>query len=366
MTSINMQQCFVRNEQLKHYPKVSIASIPSRLLLMISSTSNIYGKCLFGLIMFLPNLYYFYYFLHTSLDAIFSGKLKNFLRFLHGNWIFIVYYFRYNHELVKQINDHWNALQIDFDYETRKYFWTRKAIYRRLTNALYIFLIIFRYGYEFYIWNDRHGIMFYFLLLIWTPIGFVKHFCESCILLDLLTLAETAVRFNLIQLKKLLKKSTKDGKSLNTNAIENIRHKYLSSCRLVEKIDEIISPHLLLMFVDSLISACDLCYNLLYTEQSQVHKCYQIIFNSVILITILVSTVLGIKIHEKSQQSLAIVYKLSLKTNSMRLLSEILLFLNQSEIGFTLGGVFMLTTSSLSTLFSILTTIVFALPTFAK
>uniref|UniRef100_T1KJF0 Gustatory receptor n=1 Tax=Tetranychus urticae TaxID=32264 RepID=T1KJF0_TETUR len=378
MASINMQQCFVRNEELKHYPKISIDSIFSRMQLIISSTSNIYGKCLFVIIMLILNLVHCRALLFISLDSIFSIKLGAFFFVLIANWLPIVFHLRYNHKLVKQIEDHWNGLQIDYDYETRKYFWTRKAIYRWLVYFSYIFLYIFKYSYSLYTLSDKdtsklssevvlkQNIIFYFLLLICTPITLFIHCCQSCIHIDLPILAQTAVQYNLIKLKKLLKESGKDEKSLNINAIQNIRYRYLLSCRLVDKINEIMSPALFFMFTYFLANACNLSYSLIYYEQNHLTKWYNIFMTSFILISLLVYTHANIKIHEKSQESLAIVYKLSLKTNSMRLLNEISLFLNHNEIGFTFGGMFMLTTSSLSKLLSILTTIIVALPTFAK
>uniref|UniRef100_T1KJF3 Gustatory receptor n=1 Tax=Tetranychus urticae TaxID=32264 RepID=T1KJF3_TETUR len=363
MTSINMQQCFVRNEQLKHYPKVSIDSIQSRYLLMISSTSNIYGKCLFVFIMFIINLVHCRALLFISLDSMFSVKFGTFLFVLVVNVNPILFYYRYNHKLVKQIENHWNGLQIDYDYETRKYFWTRKVIYRWLVYSSYILLYIFKYCYLIYTLSDQDtskqsigNVIFPFLLLILALITIFIHFCHSCIHWDLSLLAQTAVQFNLIKLKKLLNESRKDQKSLNVDAIQSIRHKYLLICRLVYKIDEIMSPSLFAMFTHFLAYACNLSYSLIYNEENQLTKWYNVILTSFILIISLVSTYVNVRIHEKSLESLAIVYKLSLRTDSIRILNEILLFLNHNEIGFTFGGMFMLTLSSLSTLFSILTT----------
>uniref|UniRef100_T1L6B3 Gustatory receptor n=1 Tax=Tetranychus urticae TaxID=32264 RepID=T1L6B3_TETUR len=364
MPSINMQQCFVRNEELKHYPKVSIESIPSKFQLFISSTSNIYGKCLFVLIMLVINLFYCRELL--SLDAVFSFKLSAFIQLLYGNCLYMVFYFRYNRNLVKQINDHWNSLQIDYDYETRKYFWTHTAIYRRLLYVLYTLFFIISCFHPIFLYNGQHNIVIYFYLLVCSPLSLFNRICWNCIYFGLIHLAQTAVEFNLVKLKKMLHESRKDEKSLNINAIKNIRHKYLLSCRLVDKINEIVSPLQFLIFTNLIANACQLSYSLLYNEQNELDKLLGNIQMGSILMHILLYTHLTVKVHKKSQESLAFVYKLSLKTNSMRLLNEISLFLNHNEIGFTFGGMFLLTTSSLSTLFSILTTIIIALPTFAK
>uniref|UniRef100_T1L6B4 Gustatory receptor n=1 Tax=Tetranychus urticae TaxID=32264 RepID=T1L6B4_TETUR len=373
MPSINMQQCFVRNEQLKNYPKVSIDSIPSKFQLIISSTSNIYGKCLFVFIMFILNLVNCRALLFISLDSMFSAKFGALLFVLIANWMPIVFYFRYNHKLVEQIEDHWNALQIDYDYETRKYFWTHTAIYRWLVYVMYILLFTFHYCYSIYTLSDKHTSkhpigngLFYFLLLILALIISSVHFCQTCIHMDLPMLAQSAVQFNLIALKKLLNEATKDAKSLNITAIQNIRRQHLLICRLVDKIDEIMGPSLLLMCTHFLANACHLAYALIYNEQNQLTKWYNVILTSFILITNMIYIHANVKIHEKSLELVAIVYKLSLKTDSIRVLNEITLFLNHNEIGFTFGGMFLLTTSSLSTLFSILITIIIALPSFAR
>uniref|UniRef100_T1KJ72 Gustatory receptor n=1 Tax=Tetranychus urticae TaxID=32264 RepID=T1KJ72_TETUR len=372
MTSINMQQCFVRNEELKHYPKVSIDSIQSKFQLMISSTSHIYGKCLFVLIMFLFNLYYFRELLYFSLDAIFSFTFESFIRLLYGNGIDMVFYFKYNHKLMKTIDDDWNGLQIDFDYETRKYFWTHKAKCRRLINVVSIFYLIITCFYPISLYNTQQRIklvqhiIYYFCLLVCFPLYQYKRFCHCCIYVDLILLAQTAVQFNLIKLQKLLNETRKDEKSLNINVIENARNKYLLSCRLIDKMNDIMSPCLFFIFTNFAVNAGHLFYNLLYTKEDEAGKLITNFQLSCSLTLVLLYTHLSLKIHEKSLESLATVYKLSLKTNSIRLLNEISLFLNHNEIGFTFGGMFMLTTSSLSTLFSIIVTIVFALPTFAR
>uniref|UniRef100_T1KJF1 Gustatory receptor n=1 Tax=Tetranychus urticae TaxID=32264 RepID=T1KJF1_TETUR len=379
MPSINMQQCFARNEKLKHYPKVSIDSIPSKFQLMISSTSNIFGKCLFVFIMLIMNFVHCRHLLHISLDSVFTVKIRGLTHFLKDNWLPIIFYLRYNHNLMRQIDDHWNRLQIDYDYETRKYFWTRKAFNRWILNVLVIlsFIISYCYGfYKMYYYTDgdkltselnfkQNSISITIVWLFGSILYFV-HFCKLCIYIDLVILAQTAVQFNLIKLKKLLNESTKDGKSLNINDIQNIRHKYLLSCRLVDKIDEIISLDLLFKFTDFVINSFDLSYTLLYTEQNRWDKCNKIIHHTIGLIYTVFYTHATLKIHDQSLESLAIVYKLSLKTNSIRLLNEISLFFNHNEIGFTFGGMFMLTTSSLSTLFSMLVTIVFASPSFVS
>uniref|UniRef100_T1KJE7 Gustatory receptor n=1 Tax=Tetranychus urticae TaxID=32264 RepID=T1KJE7_TETUR len=373
MTSINMQQCFVRNEQLKHYPKVSIDSISSRFQLIVSSTSNIYGKCLFVLTIFSSTLVHCHDLLYSSMDLSLSGQLfKTFLYVLLEIVMFSAFYFNYNHRLLKQINDHWNALQIDYDYETRKYFWTHKAIYRWLTYAL---LSIIYISFHFHLWNDNDMIkykskfaftIFCFEWFICAPMHYFHHFCMTCINMDLPILAQTAVQFNLIKLKKLLQKSAKAKKSLNIKDIQNIRHKYLLTYYLVDEINQIMSPLLLCRFGFFLLIAYHSSYDLFYAEQDQSNKGLLFITSSLVLIAVLLYTHSSIKIHEKSLETLAIVYKLSLKTDSLRILNEISLFLNHSEIGFSFGGMFMLTTSSLSTLFSILITVIIALPSFSS
>uniref|UniRef100_A0A158P5F2 Gustatory receptor n=1 Tax=Tetranychus urticae TaxID=32264 RepID=A0A158P5F2_TETUR len=372
MPSISMQQFFVRNEELKPYPKVSIDSIQSRYLLMISSTSNIYGKCFFVLTIISSNLLHCRYLLYNFMDPSLSIQFKTFLYVFLEIAMFSSFYFNYNHNLLKQIEEHWNGLQIDYDYETRKYFWTHKAIYRRLTYAM---LLILNISYQFHLWNDNYmikykgklaSVIFYLVFIICGPIHYFNHFCKTCINMDLPILAQTAVQFNLIKLKKLLDESAKDENSLDINDIQNIRYKYLLSCRLVDKINEIMSPLLLCRFTYFLLNAWSLSYSLLYAKQGQSYQWLSVIQSGLILTAILLYTHSSIKIHEKSLELLATVYKLSLKTNSMALLNEISLFLKHEEIGFTFGGIFMLTTSSLSTLFSILITVMIALPSFSR
>uniref|UniRef100_T1KJ78 Gustatory receptor n=1 Tax=Tetranychus urticae TaxID=32264 RepID=T1KJ78_TETUR len=376
MPSINMQKCFVRNEQLKHYPKVSIDSIPSRFKLMISSTSNFYGKCLFVIMMFSLDIFAVLDLLYISFDSIYSAQLQSFHAIL-GHLPYLIFYFRYDHKLVKQIEEHWNALQIDFDYETRKYFWTYKAFYRWLTYFMYIIAIIIIYFNQSSMQMEkdkiissevvfRENIKFYYACLIIGPLAFLNFFCNCCIQMDLPILAQTAVQFNLIKLKKLLNESLKAEKSLNIDDIQNIRHKYLLSCRLVDKINEIMSPCLVLAFTHFVANGCALAYTMLYTQPNQLTSWSPVIISSFFFTTSLILTRSALKINEKSLESLAIVYKLSLKTNSIRILNEISLFLNHNEIGFTFGGMFMLTTSSLSTLYSAFITIVLAIPSFSR
>lgn len=48
--NINTHKCFIQNEKLKNYPKISFHSILSKFKLIISSTNGAFLKCTFVLI----------------------------------------------------------------------------------------------------------------------------------------------------------------------------------------------------------------------------------------------------------------------------------------------------------------------------
>uniref|UniRef100_T1KJE1 Gustatory receptor n=1 Tax=Tetranychus urticae TaxID=32264 RepID=T1KJE1_TETUR len=375
MTSINVQNN-IRNEELKNYPKMSINSIPCRFKLMISSTNGAFGKCLFLLLLLFQNSMYFNPLMKISLDSVFSIEPKSIVIFLIQNSGISFFHFNYNHNFLRQIDDYWNELQIDFDYETRKYFWTQMAIGRSFTIILYIIIFTLNYSYLFYAWYQEKtysskdfsldDVFNYVFHIIFGPVAYYNFYCQSCVLIDLLILAQTALQFNAIKLKKLYKESVKDDKILNIDVIADLRKKYLSTHRLVDKINEIMSPSLFLIFMLFVSNSCDLFYALIFLEHHLLIKLNRTIRCVLGLILLLKIAHLAIQVYAKSQELLMTVYKTSLKTDSIRILNQITLFLNCNEIGFSFGGLFMLTTSSLSTLFSILTTIVIAIPSFNK
>uniref|UniRef100_T1L2U2 Gustatory receptor n=1 Tax=Tetranychus urticae TaxID=32264 RepID=T1L2U2_TETUR len=378
MTSINRHQCFLKNEDLKNYPKISINSIPSRYKLMISSTNGALGKCLFILIALVLNMKYLNFILAISSDPGLSVLSKSAVCYaLIDNIYFIFLHFNYNHEFFGQIEDYWNELQINFDYETRKYFWTQQAISRLFTLVTYTSYIAFNYIDSFYGWYTEtannsskdsfiEDVFHYVLQIIVGPVSYFNKFCQTCIFNDILILAQTALLFSVIKLKKLYIGSVRGKKILNIDVITDLRHKYLSTHRLVEKINEIMSPCLLIMFIHFTLWVIHLSYALLFLDVHQLIKFKRIIQCVIMLMILVFMASLAIRVHIKSQELLMTVYKLSLKTDSIRILSEMTLFLNYNEIGLSFGGLFMLTTSSLSTLFSILTTIVIAIPSFNK
>ncbi|XP_025018148.1 uncharacterized protein LOC112539639 [Tetranychus urticae] len=196
------------------------------------------------------------------------------------------------------------------------------------------------------------------------PVSFANNFCQSCIFTDILILAQTALLFSVIKLKKL--GSVRGKKILNIDVITDLRQKYLSTHRLVEKINEIMSPCLLIMFIHFTLWVIHLSYVLLFLDAHQLIKFNRIMQCVIVLISLVFIASLAIRVHKKSQELLMTAYKLSLKTDSIIILKEITLFLNCNEIGFSFGGLFMLTTSSLSTLFGILTTMIIAIPSFNK
>uniref|UniRef100_T1KJE3 Gustatory receptor n=1 Tax=Tetranychus urticae TaxID=32264 RepID=T1KJE3_TETUR len=373
MTSINVQ-CNIQNGKLKNYPKVTVNSIVSKYKLVISSTGNKIAKCLFilfmlqGYILFLNELW------ESNLNSHPLSRLGIIVEDSIQYVVAIFMYLNYNHNFLRQIEHHWNELQINFDYETRKYFWTQMVIGRLFSIFTVIQITIYYISCVFYLLEHsllhdvssiEDNVIFHLVWIIFFPVVYFNTFCDFFIHIELSILAQSALQFNLIKLNKLYKESVKDNKILNIDVIQDLRQKYLSTRRLVDKINETMSLYSCSIFILFVINSCHLFYNLLYLESHRT-KWTQASMSVLFLISFSKLAHSAIQVHTTSQEILMTVYKLSLKTDSIRVLNEITLFLNCNEIGFSFGGLFMFTTSSLSTLYSILMTIVIAIPSFAS
>uniref|UniRef100_T1KJF4 Gustatory receptor n=1 Tax=Tetranychus urticae TaxID=32264 RepID=T1KJF4_TETUR len=369
MILIKVLQHWIRSDEV-NFPEITINSIASKLILKVSSTSGIVGKCLFAFAISLIHSRYLIKLPGISFDKVFTADPNTILDFSCGIFYFSLFHFKYNHIFVKQIEDVWNELQIGFDYEARKYFWTRKVIYYSVTvGTICLFIHDISYFYHNWPYSDPKRLQNqfdYWTSVMRLPIIYPYVVCNNCILYDLSITAETAIQYIDTQSKRLYKESLKDEKALNFQVIHDLRLKYLQTHRLVNKMNEFLSPYLLLSLIICIHHFIYLVYSILFVQQSGLSRICQVIsFVGFSTFTFFI-THLSSQVHVKSQQLLMTVYKLSLKTDFLKVLNEITLFVNCTEIGFSLGGICTLTSSAITTLFSILTTLIIAIPSFIK
>uniref|UniRef100_T1KIK5 Gustatory receptor n=1 Tax=Tetranychus urticae TaxID=32264 RepID=T1KIK5_TETUR len=339
-------------------------------MLNVSSTSGIVQKCFFAFTLILLQLKFLIGNRDISLNSIFTADSRLIVFFLCDICIFSLFHLKYNHTFVKKVNDLWYDLRIEHDYETRKYFWTHKVTYRLLQVTCLIFYLTFNI-FHFYKWFnsglEKLGNADLFWASITRALIFYPYLIShNFILFDLSILAETAMQNIEKHSKELYKELLSNEKVLNFEAIHNLRLKYVQIHQLVDKINEIISPCLLVYLINFICRFIHLVYLILFVQQSGLSRLYQII-GGIATFTITYFIIhLTLQVYLKSQQVILTVYKLSLKTDYLKVLNEITLFVNRNEIGFSLGGICMITSSTMTTLFSVLGTLIIAIPSFAR
>uniref|UniRef100_T1KIK2 Gustatory receptor n=1 Tax=Tetranychus urticae TaxID=32264 RepID=T1KIK2_TETUR len=370
MILIKVLKYWTRGDEPPNFPAITINSISSNLMLNVSSSSGIVEKCLFAFTMILLNLKNIVSLHSISLETVFNANVHTILYFLGRVCIFSLFYLKYTRTFVKKVEELQNELKIEFDYETRKYFWTRKVIYYSFNVGSKICLLINTMGNAYHKWPysdlERRDEVDYWIMVIRVLIIYPFFTCQDCILYDLAITARAAIEYFETQSKRIYKESLKDEKALNFQAIHDLRLKYLQTHRLVNKINEFMSPCLLvslIIYVNHFINAV---YQTLFVQQSRSEQMYRL-SSSVGAFTLTITFVhLAAQVYQQSQQLLMTVYRLSLKTDHLKVLNEISLFVNCNEIGFSLGGICMITSSTITTTLSILVTLIIAIPSFAN
>uniref|UniRef100_T1KJE2 Gustatory receptor n=1 Tax=Tetranychus urticae TaxID=32264 RepID=T1KJE2_TETUR len=375
MVFIKVLKDWILNNEPTDYPKISIYSTSSKLALSVSSTASVWGKCFCMLMFILLNLKYLFRLLDISLDSVSDLNFYLIIGASFENCLHIFFYSKYNHTFLKQIEKHWNELQIDLDNETRKYFWTRKVIYYLLYTSSIVFSFIYDIENNIRTWpysdadqSTHKSIYMKNSIHYWTK--FIRFltvypyiFLEAFILFDLLVLSQTALKYIDLQLNRLYKAS-KTNERLNINVVHDLRLKYFLTHRLVNKMNEYVSPCLLFHCIIFLNLFVYILYFGLFVQQSLVRRLYLTIGYFAMIMNLFLIIYATVNVYTKSQDVLAMVYKLSFKADYSAIKNEISLFLNYDGIGFSLGGIIMITTASISTLFSFLLTIIIAIPSF--
>uniref|UniRef100_T1KIK3 Gustatory receptor n=1 Tax=Tetranychus urticae TaxID=32264 RepID=T1KIK3_TETUR len=369
MILMKVLQYWIRSDEPTNFPAITVDSIASRLILKVSSTSRTMEKCFFAFTMILLYFRYLIKLCGISLDAVFTVDANTILYFLCQISLFSLFYQKYNHTFVEKVHDLWNELQIELDYETRKYFWTHKVFYYSVTVFSKICTLIYDLGNVYYYWpyKDSDSLQSPFDYWTWVmrvPIIYSYYICHDFILCDLSIAAQTAIQNIESQLKRLYKESLKDERALHFTIIHDLRIKYLQTHRLVNKMNELMSPCLLVFLIIFTNYFIRMFYLILFVQQSRFVQMYQLsgcIGSFILIITIIHLTA---QVYLKSQRLLMAAYKLSLKTDYLKVLNEITLFVNCNEIAFSLGGICMITSSAITTFFSILATLIIAIPSF--
>uniref|UniRef100_T1KIK4 Gustatory receptor n=1 Tax=Tetranychus urticae TaxID=32264 RepID=T1KIK4_TETUR len=370
MILIKVLQYWTKSEEPVNFPEITINSIASKIILYVSSTSGKLGKCLFAFTMSLLSFRYLIRISYLSLDSVFKADFFAILFIFCKVCIFSLFYLKYNHNFAKKVQDLWYDLRIEHDYETRKYFWTRKVIYYSLQATCYAGYIIHDACLFYHIRPDAdserlQNVLYYWETVLEMPILYYYVICHHFILLDLSVLAQTAIQYLETQSERIYKESLKGRKVSNFKAIHDLRLKYLQTHLLVNKMNKLMSPGLFVYLVLPLDQFIKQVYSVLFVQQSQllrIHRVIGCIAALILAISIIHSTA---QVYLKSQALLMTVYKLSMKTDYSKVLNEITLFVNCDEIGFYFGGICTITYSTITTTFSLLATLIISMPSFA-
>ncbi|XP_015791769.2 uncharacterized protein LOC107368511 isoform X2 [Tetranychus urticae] len=378
MAFVKVLNGWMRNNELTDYPQIPIYSTASKLGSSISSKSEFRGKCVAILVIILLNFKYLFRSLDVSLDSGFDVEFKIFIDCLCELGMHFLLYFKFNLNFLRQIENLWKELQIDSDYAAKKYFWNHKVIYYILSANFSVSLLIYDIANMFRIWpySDagqsttisiyRKNPIHYWTIIVRIIIIHPYNLLQTFILFDLLVLAQTALQHVNMESHRLYRASNIDIKTLNIKAMRNLRLKFFSTQRLVNKMNEFFSPFLFPYCVIFMNRFINLLYFGLFVQQSLGTKIYRTV-GCVGMLSLLILVVhAAVKVYTKSQEVMVTVYKLSLKTDYLRVMNEISLFLNCGGIGFSFGGIFMINTSTVFTFFSILATIIVSIPSFTR
>ncbi|XP_025018146.1 uncharacterized protein LOC112539637 [Tetranychus urticae] len=169
------------------------------------------------------------------------------------------------------------------------------------------------------------------------------------------------------QLNAVSKEMQLEGNKLNNKVVKMLRWQYLLIHRLVDESSlfmnlaaiGLISHYVFIVIVD--------VYILVFDKQIVLIKISSMFAFLGILVELCLITHSVVAIYIKSQQPVPILYKLSFKTDSFSVLNEISLSLYRigfNDIGFSFGGLFMITPDFISTLAIVTISIIIAIPSF--
>ncbi|XP_025017104.1 uncharacterized protein LOC112539108 [Tetranychus urticae] len=207
----------------------------------------------------------------------------------------------------------------------------------------------------------------YWLSILSTAIYYPFALSQDIILIDLAMLSQVTLHNINDKLNAVSGELQVEGNKLNNKVIKMLRWQYLLIHRLVDESSSfmnlatfgLISHYVYFVIVDF--------YTLAFDKQIVPIKISSMFASMGILLELCLITHSVVAIYIKSQQPLPILYKLSFKTYSFHVLNEISLFLYRigfNDIGFSFGGLFMITPDFTSTLALVTISIIIAIPSF--
>uniref|UniRef100_T1KIC1 Gustatory receptor n=2 Tax=Tetranychus urticae TaxID=32264 RepID=T1KIC1_TETUR len=374
MTDIKILKSLLSKNEV-NYPKVSIDSLSSRLNLIVSSSNGVTGNGLFLVILSLIFSRHLTILIKISLDSTFSFNPLEVLHFSFQLFNFSLFHFKYNQQFLDKVIAKYQVINIDYDHQTRKFFWTHRIIYRILLILSYMpqalhDMHVFKHSWPHQSATSAstpNDALDYWLSILSTAIYYPFALSQDIILIDLAMLSQVTLHNINDKLNAVSGELQVEGNKLNNKVIKMLRWQYLLIHRLVDESSSfmnlatfgLISHYVYFVIVDF--------YTLAFDKQIVPIKISSMFASMGILLELCLITHSVVAIYIKSQQPLPILYKLSFKTYSFHVLNEISLFLYRigfNDIGFSFGGLFMITPDFTSTLALVTISIIIAIPSF--
>uniref|UniRef100_T1K7Q2 Gustatory receptor n=1 Tax=Tetranychus urticae TaxID=32264 RepID=T1K7Q2_TETUR len=370
-----------KNEMI--YPPISIDSFSSKWNLMTSSTNGIIGNLLFLLTAGLMVARYLIKLPTISLESTFTINPAEAMYSAIKVFVLTLFHFKYNQRFFDEIITRFKAINIDFDDQTRKYFWTRRAAYRILMllgymPRVYYCIVIYKYSWphqssdqtpKLYSISARlnDDPLNYWTSLFASLLSIPLSLFHDLAFIDLAMLVQSALYYINNQVTAISKEMNIDGSKLDCKAVKTLRWQYLLVHRLVDKSSSLtnLCTFGLISYYMTFFIFC--FYTLAFDDHILPIKISTILQTSGILIVLCLIIHAVVTIYTKSQESLPTLYKLSFETESFQILNEISLFLYRigfNDVGFSFGGIFMITPDFISTLAAVTITVIIAIPSF--
>ncbi|XP_025017058.1 uncharacterized protein LOC112539089 [Tetranychus urticae] len=372
---------WMSNKNIKNYPKVSMNSFSSRFNLIVSSTKGLLGNGLFILLFVSTQLKFWVKLGYISLDSTFSVHPETIIYCFIEIYLLSLFHFKFNEKFLTQVHQIWKSLNIDSDDSTRRYFWTKESSYRKMITISYFsmgvsvllvhaaswpYTSVSPSEYSIEMLLSEPSVKFWSEMLadiVLYPVCLMQDF----IIIDSAFLAQSALHYINNRLAIIDKQLKMNDMKLDIKAIQDLRVKYVLTHRLVKRLGSFVNPCLFGIFSYYVSILNVKIYKILFTEHNQFYLTVALIdfFGTITELFLLIIPIATIT--TKSREFHKTLYKLTFNTDSFHYLNEISLFLYRmsfNNIGFSFGGIFMITPDFTSSLIAVTFTIIIAIPSF--
>uniref|UniRef100_T1L360 Gustatory receptor n=1 Tax=Tetranychus urticae TaxID=32264 RepID=T1L360_TETUR len=369
------------NKPKKMYPKVSMNSLSSKVNLIVSSTNGLLGNGLFVLLLLSTQFRFLVKLSETSLDSTFSVSPETIIYCLIEIYLICLFHFKFDKKFIHQVHQIWQLLMIDFDHSTRCYFAIQRSSYRKMIIITYFFMwipdLVLDAAPWPYTWVSSFECMIEMLLSepslhFWSRVFVLVILYPACLMQDFIIIdsafsSQSALHYINNQLAIIDKHLKMNDVKLDIQVIQDLRVKYVLTHRLVKKLGSFLNPCLFGIFSYYVSILNVKIYNILFIEHEQSDLILLLIdcFGTIAELFLLIIPIAAIT--TKSREFYTTLYKLTFRTDSFKDLNEISLFLYRmslNNIGFTFGGIFMITRDFISSLIAVTVTIIIAIPFF--